>query len=204
MNGRKHSYCHRGGETPLLGATIPEHFAQVARTHAEREALVSLPQQRRLSYAELAMAIDRVAAGLVVIGFARGDRLGIWSTNNLEWLQLATARIGVVLVNINPGYQTPELAYALERSEVQGLAVISRFREFDLSSLRTGIMAGAPCAAALMRRVIGDMHCREILIGYGETEGSPLTHLTHRKTTSHGVRRRWAQTSCTRRSRSWT
>jgi acyl-CoA synthetase (AMP-forming)/AMP-acid ligase II len=209
MNGRKHSYCHRGGETPLLGATIPEHFAQVARTHAEREALVSLPQQRRLSYAELAVAIDRVAAGLVVIGFARGDRLGIWSTNNLEWLQLATARIGVVLVNINPGYQTPELAYALERSEVQGLAVIPRFRgsdyvaierctaihgvptmfiaelehprfrEFDLSSLRTGIMAGAPCAAALMRRVIGDVHCREILIGYGETEASPLTHLTH-------------------------
>ena len=372
MHPLKHSYCHRGGETPLLGATIFEHFARIAAIHAGREALVSLPQERRLCYADLAAAADRVAAGLAAIGFARGDRVGIWSTNNVEWLllQLATARIGAILVNINPAYQTPELAYALRRSEVQGLVVIPRFRsndyvamlrellpemassapdklhsaelprlrrillfdplapehtarpcsgittwqellaagvgiggqdldaitatldrddpiniqftsgttgfpkavvlthhnilnnawfsaqamhfgprdrlavpvpfyhcfgmvlanllclsvgacvvlpcehfdalavlqaieregctavhgvptmfiaelehlrfrELDLSSLRTGIMAGAPCAPALMRQVIDEMHCREILIGYGETEASPLTHLTH-------------------------
>jgi fatty-acyl-CoA synthase len=372
MNGLAKSYCHRGGDPPLLGATIPEHLALVSAAHADREAVASLPQGRRLSYATLAAAADGVAAGLAAMGFARGDRVGIWSTNNLEWLlvQLGTARIGALLVNINPAYRPRELAYALERSEVQGLILIPRFRrsdylamlselmpelaasrpgglrmaafphlrrvilfdprapertprphagvttwqelldagkalgaadldaitagldrddpiniqytsgttgfpkavvlthhnilnnawfsaramrfgagdrlavpvpfyhcfgmvlanllslsvgacivlpcehfdplavlkavaherctavhgvptmfiaelehprfgDFDLSSLRTGIMAGAPCAPALMRRVMDDMHCREILIGYGETEASPLTHLTH-------------------------
>ena len=307
------------------------------------------------------------------LGFKRGDRIGVWSTNNIEWLiiQMATARIGAILVNINPAYRTRELRYALEQSEVQGLFVIPRFRgsdyismlltlipelqesntevtaktfpnlrrvilfdpnsplstrspapgfttwqeviqaapaispqvleaqtgsldrddviniqytsgttgfpkavmlthhnimnnawfsaqamhftekdrlivsvpfyhcfgmvlanllcfsvgacvvigsehfdpgkvleaiakerctaihgvptmfiaeleqehfsEYDLSSLRTGIMAGAPCPPELMKRVIDDMHCDEILIGYGETEASPLTHLTSRE-----------------------
>jgi fatty-acyl-CoA synthase len=365
------SYCHRGGAVPLLGATIPEHFAATVQRHASREAAVSLPQKRRLTYGELAQAIDRLARGLLGMGFGKGDRIGIWATNNIEWLllQMATARIGAVLVNINPAYRARELAYALKRSEVQGLFVIPafrssdyvamllelipelargaagdlqsaefpllrrvvlydpghpdetprphpgftlwlevlkaadavpagvleeitatldrddpiniqytsgttgfpkavvlthhnilnnawftalamrfspedrlcvpvpfyhcfgmvlanllclsvgaalvipsehfdplatlqaieaerctalhgvptmfiaelehpRFREFDLSSLRTGIMAGAPCPPALMKRVIGEMHCPEILIGYGETEASPLTHLT--------------------------
>ncbi len=367
------SYCHRGGETPLLGATIPEHFAAVARRFAAREAVVSLPQNRRLTYAELGQAVDRLACGLLGLGFGKGERIGVWSTNNIEWLllQMATARIGAILVNINPAYRTRELAYALQRSEVQALFVIPSFRgsdyvamllelmpelgreakaglacagfphlrrvvlydparpddtarahagftvwqevlaaaygiqpekldeigaaldiddpiniqytsgttgfpkavvlthhnilnnawfaaqamhftagdrlcvpvpfyhcfgmvlanllclsvgaceviasehfdplavlqavererctaihgvptmfiaelehprfaEFDLSSLRTGIMAGAPCPPPLMRRVIGEMHCSEILIGYGETEASPLTHLTSR------------------------
>jgi len=367
------SYCHRGGDEPLLGETIPEHFAAIASRFADREAVVSLPQQRRLSYAELAAAVDRVARGLLGLGFGRGERIGVWSTNNIEWLelQLATARIGAVLVNINPAYRARELAFALERSEVQGLFVIPAFRssdyvamlvellpelgehgeqlecagfphlrrvviydpaapaatarpvpgftlwsevleagegigraaldaasaaldmddpiniqytsgttgfpkavvlshhnilnnayfsaeamhfgeqdrlcvpvpfyhcfgmvlanllclsvgaciviacehfepgevlaaieqerctavhgvptmfiaqlehprfaEFDLTTLRTGIMAGAPCPPALMQRVMQDMHSREILIGYGETEASPLTHLTTRE-----------------------
>ncbi len=369
----KHSYCHRGGDVPLLGATIPEHFAAVVAAHGQREAVVSLPQQRRLGYARLAGEIDRLARGLIGLGFGKGDRIGIWSTNNIEWLllQMATARIGCVLVNINPAYRVHELEYSLKRSEVQGLflipsfrhsdyvamlcelvpelkvggpelgsaalpllrravlydpmqpertarphpgftlwqevlvageqispqqldaatagldrddpiniqytsgttgfpkavvlthhnilnnawfsaramhftaadrlavpvpfyhcfgmvlanllclsvgacAVIAcehfnaeavlqavhherctalhgvptmfiaelehpRFREFDLSCLRTGIMAGAPCPPALMKRVMEEMHCAEILIGYGETEASPLTHLTARE-----------------------
>ncbi|MDP1644053.1 MAG: AMP-binding protein [Thiobacillus sp.] len=366
------SYCHRGGDTPLLGATIPEHFASIVAAHADREAVVSLPQQRRLSYAQLAQEVDRLARGLLGLGYGKGDRIGIWSTNNVEWLQLqmATARIGAVLVNINPAYRAHELEYSLKRSEVQGLFLIPSFRssdyvamlcglmpellsgetelhsdalpmlrrvvlydparaemtvrlhpgftlwqevlaagvdispqqlvdataaldrddpiniqytsgttgfpkavvlshhnllnnawfsaramhfteadrlvvpvpfyhcfgmvlanllclsagaceviacehfdagvvlqavhqerctaihgvptmfiaelehprfgEFDLTSLRTGIMAGAPCPPALMKRVMGEMHCAEILIGYGETEASPLTHLTSR------------------------
>jgi fatty-acyl-CoA synthase len=298
----------------------------------DHEALVSLPQQRRLTYSQLRDSIDRVARGLVNLGFNRGDRVGIWSTNNIEWLQvqMATARIGVILVNINPAYRPRELEFALQQSQLQGLFVIPRFRSsdyigmllelipemrdsgpeirasafpclrrvilydpadseetelpapgftrwqelvsagekvsrdelqnlsrqldrddviniqytsgttgfpkavmlshhnilnnawfaaqamhfgardrlavavpfyhcfgmvlanlmfiemleredfasFDLSSLRTGIMAGAPCPPELMTRVIEDMHCADILIGYGETEASPLTHLT--------------------------
>jgi len=373
MQTLHNSYLHRGGEQPLLGATIPEHVSSVAGAYGEREAVVSLHQGRRLSYAELAAAADRLARGLLAIGFRKGERIGIWSTNNIEWLllQLATARIGAVLVNINPAYRSRELAYALKRSEVQGLFLIPRFRssdymamlreiipelkhcapdalhsaefpqlrrvvlydpadpdatapplpgllpwgellkagtavtreqletagadldrddpiniqytsgttgfpkavllthhnilnnalfgaramhfgpgdrlavpvpfyhcfgmvvsnllcltvgatlvlpsehfdplavlqaieqerctavhgvptmfiallehprfrEFDLTSLRTGIMAGAPCPPPLMRRVMGDLHCPEILIGYGQTESSPLTHLTNR------------------------
>ena len=369
-----HSYCHRGGDTPLLGDTIPAHFGKIVAQFGEREAVVSVHQQRRLTYAQLQAASDQLACGLLGLGFQKGERIGVWSTNHIEWLllQLATARIGAVLVNINPAYRPRELAYALQKSEVQGLFTIPRFRtsdyvgmlvelmpelatqgpdrlqlkdfpqlqrivlvdpaqpdrttrlhsgfftwpevltaaktispaqldaalltldiddpiniqytsgttgfpkavvlthhnilnnawftaqamhfsehdrlavpvpfyhcfgmvisnlvslsvgaslvlpsehfdplavlqavqqerctalhgvptmfiaelehpqfqEFDLASLRTGIMAGAPCPVALMQRVINEMHCPEILIGYGETEASPLTHLTARE-----------------------
>ena len=367
------SYYHRGGSEPLLGLTIPEHFANMAEKFPDNEAIVSIPQNRRLTYAELFKIVDLVAKGLVGLGFIKGERIGVWSTNNIEWLllQLATARIGVVLVNINPAYRPKELTYALQRSQIQGLFTIPSFKtsdyisilaelipelrkpkqtviqnkkfpflrsvfvyepsdpnntnrpykgfgvwqelleaaktisdeeiekitasldiddpiniqytsgttgfpkavvlthhnilnnayfcakamhftqndrlcisvpfyhcfgivlsnlmclsvgacmvvpcehfnalavleavqkerctamhgvptmfiaqlehpdfeKFDLSSLRTGIMAGAPCAPVLMNRVMQDMHCKEILIGYGETEASPLTHLTTR------------------------
>ncbi len=374
MRGYPKSYFHRGGQVALRGSTIPEHFSQIVEDFPEQEAVVSLHQGRRLSYRELALAVDEVARGLLATGFGKGDRLGVWSTNNIEWLllQMATARIGVVLVNINPAYRLKELSYAMQRSELQGMVVIPAFRssdyvamllellpqlaqqtpeqfsseafphlrrvvifdpaaasetprpasgfmtwqellqaaktvsaevldescarldrddpiniqytsgttgfpkavvlthhnilnnawfsaqamhftaqdrlcvpvpfyhcfgmvlanllclsvgaclvlpsehfdahavlqaidserctavhgvptmfiaelehprfdDYDLSSLRTGIMAGAPCPPALMRRVIEDLHCSEILIGYGETEASPLTHLTDRE-----------------------
>ena len=374
MNGTLKSYFHRGGNEPLLGFTIPEQFSRIVRQFPEHEAVVSLPQDRRLTYQQLSDEVDQLARGLLGIGFNKGDRVGIWSTNNIEWLllQMATARIGAILVNINPAYRPRELAYALQRSEVEGLFIIPsfrssdyigmlvevmpeikdafpselsckdypalrrvvvyepswidhtlrpysgfttwnevlefaesisteqlnaatdaldcddainiqytsgttgfpkavvlshhnilnnayfsahamhfseqdrlcvsvpfyhcfgmvlanlvclsvgacavvpcehfdpeavlqainnerctaihgvptmfiaelehpRFKEFDLSSLRTGIMAGAPCPPALMHRVIEEMHCQEILIGYGETEASPLTHLTTRE-----------------------
>jgi len=369
------SYFHRGGDESLLGLTIPEHFSQIARRHGDREAIVSQHQRRRLSYNELAFQIDRVARGLLALGFAKGSRIGIWATNNIEWLilQMATARIGAILVNINPANRPRELAHVLKSSDLQGLftmpafrssnyvdmlrellpelaaggseissdsypylrrlvvydpvapeetdvpapgflawpqflemaesvpqqalesaedaldpddpiniqytsgttgfpkavvlshhnilnnayfaaramnlteadklcvpvpfyhcfgmvlanlaclsvgacivlpaehfdarAVLSTidsekcsalhgvpamfigelehpdFRSFDLSSLRTGIMAGAPCPVDLMRRVIDDLHCPDILIGYGQTEASPLTHLTERDDT---------------------
>lgn len=354
------SYLHRGGEQPLLGETIPEHFSQIVGRFPHREAVVSIHQQIRIDYWTLSMEVDRLARGMLAIGFRKGDRIGIWSTNNLEWLlvQLATARVGAVLVNINPAYRPQELIYALQRSEVVGLFTIPSFRHsnyiamlqesmdelvqggletiilyqphhrqsierpgpqfllwsevvergeavsnrelervsssldrddpiniqytsgttgrpkavelshhnilnnawfsaqamgftekdrlsvpvpfyhcfgmvlanlltlsvggcvvipsehfdagatlraidserctaihgvptmfiseldhpdfdyFDLSSLRTGIIAGAPCAPELMHRIISEMNCREILIGYGQTEASPLTHLT--------------------------
>jgi fatty-acyl-CoA synthase len=370
MTARIKSYFHRGGEEPLLGATIPEHFAGIVERFPEHEAVVSLPQGKRLNYREFSASIDELARGLLATGFGKGDRIGVWSTDNLEWLllQMATARIGAILVNINPAYGTHELAYALKQTEVQGIFTIpafrhsfyidmlvelipeltqnntelnnpdfpclrhvivydpvdpentarahpglmiwpdiihsaktismaelnkvsdscdrddpiniqytsgttgfpkavvlthhnllnnayfsaramhftesdrlcipvpfyhcfgmvlanllcisvgacmvipsehfdapavlqaieaekctavhgvptmfiaelehSDFKKYDLRSLRTGIMAGAPCPAALMKRVMEDMHCREILIGYGETEASPLTHLT--------------------------
>jgi len=372
MDKHTESYLHRGGDVPLLGDTIPIHFKKIVSRYPNNDAVVCLSQQIRLSYQALDKAVDRLARGLVGVGFCKGERIGVWSTNNVEWLllQMATARIGVVLVNINPAYRKSELAYALKRAEVQGLFLIPAFRssdylamiselvpelhsakpnewrnenlpelrcvvaydpensektlrpgsgfllwqevllaaknvseleldeitgqldrddainiqytsgttgfpkavllthhnilnnayfsakvmhfteqdrlcvpvpfyhcfgmvlanllclsvgatlvlpseyfddfkvlraiqeekctavhgvptmfiaeledpkfkEFDLSSLRTGIMAGAPCPPELMQKVMNDMYCKEILIGYGQTEASPLTHLTH-------------------------
>jgi fatty-acyl-CoA synthase len=337
-----------GGNESLLGATIPEHFASVVEKFPDREAVVCIRQKRRLSYSELSIEIDRLARGLVGMGYGKGDRIGVWSTNNIEWLliQMATARIGAILVNINPAYRTKELAYALRRSEVQGLFLIPSFKTSDyvdmllklipeldkpmqgdanfmefptmrhvilydparpeetqrphpgitlwqevleegesitaeqldeitatldrdeainiqytsgttgfpkvvvlshhnilnnawfsakalhftendrlcvpvpfyhcfgmvlanllclsvgaciiipseyfealpiLNAVETGIMAGAPCPPPLMKRVMEDLHCREILIGYGQTEASPITHLTHRE---DGLKRR--------------
>ncbi len=346
------SYFHRGGEEPLLWATIPAHVRGVAARFPDHEAIVSVHQDRRLSYAQLMEQVDALAKGLLAQGFEKGERIGVWATDHIEWLlvQLATARIGVILVNINPAYRPRELEYALTKSQVQGLFVMPRFKSsdylamlkelelpgprcpdlrqtfvfdpmnetddwrallqsgqrvsdeeldavtaslepddpiniqytsgttgfpkavllshfnilnnalfsahamhfdardrlcvpvpfyhcfgmvlanllclsvgativlpaehfdatavlqtieaekctalhgvptmfiadlehadfasFDLTSLRTGIMAGATCPEALMKRVMGDMHCPEILIGYGQTEASPLTHLT--------------------------
>lgn len=346
------SYFHRGGDIPLVWATIPNHIRTVAARVPDHDAIVSRHQNQRLSYRDLMTRSNVLAKGLMAMGFKKGERIGVWATDNVEWLlvQLATARIGVVLVNINPAYRPRELEYALNKSQVQGLFVMPRFKgsdylgmlqelelpgprcpalrrifvfdpsgetedwravldagatvsdedldavsatldpddpiniqytsgttghpkavelthfnilnnalftahamafgdrdrlcvpvpfyhcfgmvlanllclsvgaaivvpdehfdplavlktieaekctalhgvptmfiaeleherfsDFDLSSLRTGIMAGAPCPEALMKRVIDDMHCREILIGYGQTEASPLTHLT--------------------------
>jgi len=367
------SYFHRGGEQALLGSTIPEHFSYICDKYPDAEAVISIPQSQRLSYAKLSEKIDQLARGLLACGFKKADRIGVWSTDNLEWLllQMATARIGAILVNINPANRQEELAYALKCSEIQGIFTIPSFRSsdylailmdlipeletqiplqtlnaqlpflkavvvfdpvdpmntkrpakgfavwqdvlqiadqvsinelekvtasldcddainiqytsgttgfpkavvlthhnilnnayfsakamyfseqdrlcvpvpfyhcfgmvlanllclsvgacivipsehfdapavlhaietehctavhgvptmfiaelehpdfanYDLSSLRTGIMAGAPCPVPLMNRVMQDMNCREILIGYGETEASPLTHLTSR------------------------
>lgn len=368
------SYFRTDGTPPLLEQTIPARLAEIAARFPEQEAVVSRPQGRRLTYKELEAAVSELARGLMGLGFSKGERIGIWSTNNIEWLliQLATARIGAILVNINPANRCKELSFALQRSEVQGLFLIPSFKtsdyvailtelvpeivhsnpdslaskefpflrrvvlyepaelmatdrpapgftlwtevidtsstvsdadlatrtaslaphepiniqytsgttgfpkavvlshrnilnnayfsalamhfceqdrlcvpvpfyhcfgmvlanllclsvggciviacehfeagqvlaavaaerctaihgvptmfiaelehpsfsELNLSSLRTGIMAGAPCPPALMQRVMRDLHCSDILIGYGETEASPLTHLTTRE-----------------------
>ena len=124
------SYFHRGGARPLSGATIADHFAAVAARHPDNEAIVSIPQGRRLSYAELARETDRLVRALLALGFAKGERIGVWATSNIEWLelQMATARIGAVLVNINPANRPRELAHALTRSRVQGLFTMPAFR----------------------------------------------------------------------------
>ena len=150
MSATGRSYFHRGGDTPLLGTTIAEHFASVVKRFPHSEAVVSLPQGRRLTYAQFADAVDPLARGLLAIGFNKGDRIGIWATNNVEWLllQIATARIGAVLVNINPAYRPRELAYALQRSEVNGLFVIPRFRSSDYIGMLVELMPELQHAAA--------------------------------------------------------
>ncbi len=368
---RHSSYVSMGGETPLIGAPIHAFLAEVAARHSDCEAIVSRPQNLRLTYSAFCREVDRLARGLVALGAGRGTRVGIWATNNVEWvlLQIATARVGAVLVNINPAYRSAELEHAMTAARVECLFLMPSFRKshyvemvqelcpevetsaadelrcarlpdlrhlvvfdpaevaatrrpaagfltwpevlergeglaagalpaepldvddpiniqfapgttgfakpvvlthhnlinnaffvaeelgltsadrlcvpvpfyhcfgmvlsnlaclshgstlvipsphfdpaaalatveaerctalhgvptmfvaelelddfasYDLSSLRTGIMAGAPCPPKLMRQVIGEMGCREILIAYGQTEASPVTHITRR------------------------
>jgi fatty-acyl-CoA synthase len=154
MSTERLSYLHRGGNEPLLGITIPAHLADIVERSPENEAVVSVAQQRRLSYAQLEAAVEPLARGLLGCGFNQGERIGIWSTNNIEWLllQLATARIGVILVNINPAYRPRELAYALQRSEVNGLFMIPAFRSSDY--------------VAMVRELIPELdHCEPADIG---------------------------------------
>jgi fatty-acyl-CoA synthase len=118
---------------PLLEETIGATLRRIAGRYGDREALVSRHQDVRLSYAALDRAVDRVARGLLAAGLATGDRVGIWSPNGAEWTltQLATARVGVVLVTINPAYRTSELAYALNQS---GCRVLIAARSFKSSN----------------------------------------------------------------------
>jgi fatty-acyl-CoA synthase len=112
------SYTHGTGTTPLLGDTIGADLARTIAAHPEREALVDVASGRRWTYAEFGTAVDEVARGLLALGVATGDRVGIWAVNCPEWVlvQYATARIGAIMVNINPAYRTHELEYVLEQS----------------------------------------------------------------------------------------
>jgi len=127
------SYFHRGGDSPLLGQTIPERLADIVSRFPNHEALVCIPQHQRLTYSELSRRIDQLALGLIALDFGKGDRIGIWSTNNLEWilLQMATARMGAVLVNINPAYRLHELEYVLKNSGIMCLFTIPAFKSSD-------------------------------------------------------------------------
>ena len=94
--------------TPLFRETIGQNLARTVSQHGERPALISRHQGIRWNYQEFSAEVERVARGLHALGFVKGDRLGIWSPNNAEWvlIQYATARLGVILVNINPAYRT--------------------------------------------------------------------------------------------------
>src|SRR5258707_14387867 len=109
------SYAHGASDTPLLGETIGDNLRRSVERFADNEALVVPHQGYRATYAQLWEQAGQVARGLMARGVARGDRVGIWAPNRSEWglMQFATARIGAILVNINPAYRTSELAYAL-------------------------------------------------------------------------------------------
>ncbi|HUQ94574.1 MAG TPA: AMP-binding protein [Bryobacteraceae bacterium] len=326
----------KGEEAPLLDVTIDQGFRKTAVLHPDRPAVVVRHQDIRLTWRELDAQVEQVARGLSGLGMRPGDRAGVWSTNCLEWLllQLACARTGVVMVNVNPAYRSYELRYVLETSRMKvlflresdthsnyrgileetsgelqhaiyfasgsweqfigagsdyppparmpedvaniqytsgttgspkGVLLTHRnlvnnasliaqrlrmtdhdklcmpvplyhcfgcvmssllcfltgstliipapafnalatlqavdeeratalygvptmfiaelqhpeFSRFDLSSLRTGIMAGAPCPIEVMRRVIAEMHCGEMTIAYGQTESSPVITQSH-------------------------
>ena len=119
--------------TPLLEETISANLARTVAAHGDREALVSVEQGVRFTYREFAAAADEVAAGLMALDVQAGDRVGIWSPNCAEWVlvQYATARIGAILVTINPAYRVAELEYALNQSGISVLVTAESFTHSD-------------------------------------------------------------------------
>ncbi len=127
------SYVHGASDIPLRGETIGAALDRAADIWADRDALVACQQGIRWSYAELRQRVDRVASGLLALGLRPGDRLGIWSPNNAEWLltQYAAAKAGVILVTINPAYRATELEYVLNLSQCRGLVLARAFKSSD-------------------------------------------------------------------------
>ena len=124
------SYVHGASPQALIGQTIGQLFDQTCREHGRREALVVRHQQIRWSYEELREQVDRLACGLIRLGLKPGDRIGIWSQNNAEWVltQFATAKAGLIMVNINPAYRRSELEYALSKVGRRALILSPSFR----------------------------------------------------------------------------
>jgi len=124
------SYVHGSTDIPLIESTIGAFFDEVTERLPEREALVVRHQGIRWTYGELRKRVDDVAAGLLALGLQPGDRVGIWSPNNAEWVitQIATAKAGLILVNINPGYRLSELEYALNKVGCAALITAASFK----------------------------------------------------------------------------
>jgi fatty-acyl-CoA synthase len=141
------SYASGTSAVPLLGDTIPANLLRTAARHPEREALVEVATGRRWTYAELVADVDAVARGLVAHGVTKGDRVGIWAPNVAEWVlvQYATARIGAVLVNVNPAYRTHELAYVLRQAGVSVLVSAESFKTSDYRAMVADV--GGECPA---------------------------------------------------------
>jgi fatty-acyl-CoA synthase len=127
------SYVHGASAVPLIGETIGVHFDRAVARWPESEALVVRHQAVRWTYRELQQQVDAFAAGLLALGLKPGDRVGIWSPNNAEWVvtQFATAKTGIILVNINPAYQLTELEYALNKVGCKGLIIAAAFKSSD-------------------------------------------------------------------------
>ncbi|MER9527647.1 AMP-binding protein [Mesorhizobium sp. M0292] len=131
LDGRAHVSGDRS--VPLLDKTIPQLFSGTVGKYATQDAAVFVGQDKRFTWSELSDTVDTLAAGFLALGLEKGDRVGIWSPNRWEWLvtQFATARIGLILVNINPAYRLTELEYALNKVGCKALVTAASFKTSD-------------------------------------------------------------------------
>ncbi|MEU0371149.1 AMP-binding protein [Streptomyces sp. NPDC006283] len=150
------SYAHGVSETPLLGDTIGANLARTAAAHPEREALVDVAAGTRWTYAEFDAAVDELARGLLGSGVAKGDRVGIWAVNCAEWVlvQYATARIGAIMVNINPAYRAHELEYVLKQAGISLLVASQTHKTSDYRAMVDTVHSECPGLRAV--HYIGD------------------------------------------------
>jgi fatty-acyl-CoA synthase len=166
------SYVHGASTVPLIGDTIGVYFDAAARRWRDRPALIVRQQTISWTYGELQERVDALAAGLLALGLSPGDRIGIWSPNNAEWVitQFATAKAGLVMVNINPAYRVYELEYALNKVGCKALITAERFKTSDYLGMLRELMPEierstpgqvrakrVPALATLIRIGSGDM-----------------------------------------------
>ena len=146
MTAHHLSYSHGASAQPLLGETIGDNLRRIAGLFAGSEAMVDVPAGRRWTYAQLDADTDHVASGLLTLGIEKGDRVGIWAPNCSEWvlLQYATAKIGAILVNINPAYRSHELGYVLRQSGIRLLVSAESFKTSDYRAMINEVRDEAP------------------------------------------------------------
>ncbi|MCX5062315.1 MULTISPECIES: AMP-binding protein [unclassified Streptomyces] len=169
------SYTHGTSDTSLLGDTIGANLDRAVAAWPEREALVDVPSGRRWTYAQFAADVEELARALVASGVAKGDRVGIWAVNCPEWVlvQYATARIGAIMVNINPAYRTHEVEYVLKQAGISLLFASLRHRTSDYRAmveqvrgrcpqLRETVHIGDPSWEALLGRAGPDAPYEEL------------------------------------------
>src|SRR6478735_9062239 len=134
----------KGESTPaLLEETIGDNLARTVASYADREALVECASGRRWTWAQLQDDVDAVARGLMGAGIRVGDRVGIWGPNSAEWtlVQFATAKIGAILVNVNPAYRTHEFSYVANQSGMRLLVCATSFKTSDDGASWAGLLA---------------------------------------------------------------
>src|SRR4030095_7506753 len=146
------SYTHGASDVALIGKTIGVMLDDIATDFGADEALVSVFESRRLTYAEFREEANRCARALLAIGIGRGDRVGLWATNCTAWvlIQFATAKVGAILVNLNPAYRLAELEYALNQSEASCLIIGEGFKDVRYADMIAKLSGRMPH----LRRVI--------------------------------------------------
>ncbi|WIX86017.1 AMP-binding protein [Amycolatopsis sp. DG1A-15b] len=171
------SYASGTSEVPLLGDTIGGNFDRTVAAFGDRDALVDRTAGRRWTYRELAAEVTALALGLVAQGIGKGDRVGIWSPNRAEWtfLQYATAKIGAILVNINPAYRAHELEYVLNQAGIRLLVASDKFKTSDYPAMADEVRE--KCAALEQVVILGGEGWQALLEAGRGGDPAQLAHL---------------------------
>ena len=139
------SYSSGASQYPLLGETIGENLRNTVAKYPQQEALVCVDQNYRATYTEFYSQTEQIAKSLIAIGLQKGDRVGIWAPNRAEWtlLQYATARVGMILVNLNPAYRENELEFVLNQAEISAVFASLSFKTSEYKVMLNNVKENA-------------------------------------------------------------
>src|SRR5438552_1179115 len=171
------SYSSSVAETPLVGGTIGANLDAAIAGFGDREVLVDCPTGRRWTYAAFGAEVDELARAFLASGVRKGDRVGIWSPNSPEWVlvQYATAKIGAIMVNINPAYRKHELEYVLNQSGITVLVSATQYKTSDYRGMVEEVRGKCPSLASVV--YIGDTTWDELVAAASAVEPSALVEV---------------------------